>query len=155
MGDVTFRTATEGDLAAVLSLLADDALGGAREVEEMGPYALAFAEIDADPNHQLVVGDLDGEVVAVLQLTFLPCLTHGGRRRAQIEGVRVASSLRGKGVGRALIAWAVDRARTVGCGVVQLTTDTSRPDALRFYKSLGFRPTHVGLKLDLPTRSRP
>jgi len=149
MTDVTFRAAREDDLAAVVGLLADDPLGATREHGTMADYALAFAEIDADPNHLLLVGDVDGEVVAVLQLTFLPCLTHGGRRRAQIEGVRVASAHRGAGLGRTMVGLAVDRARTVGCGVVQLTTDVARPDALRFYESLGFQPTHVGLKLPL------
>jgi hypothetical protein len=33
---------------------------------------------------------------------------------------------------------------------VQLTTDRRRTDALRFYESLGFRPTHAGMKLPLP-----
>jgi hypothetical protein len=37
-----------------------------------------------------------------------------------------------------------------GVPLVQLTTDRRRPDALRFYESLGFRASHTGLKLPLP-----
>jgi hypothetical protein len=33
--------------------------------------------------------------------------------------------------------------------MVQLTTDSGRPDALRFYESLGFMATHQGMKLHL------
>lgn len=146
---VRFRPAVHADLPAVVALLHDDALGAAREHSELAPYEAAFAEIDADPNHLLVVGTVDDRVVACLQVTALPCLTHGGRRRAQLEGVRVASDQRGTGVGRALVRWAVDWARHEGCGVVQLTTDKARPDALRFYESLGFTPTHEGCKLVL------
>ena len=147
--DVTFRRARAEDLDAIVALLTEDVLGGARESTDREAYARAFAAIDADPAHSLVVGDRAGAVVAVLQLTVLPCLTHGGRSRAQVEGVRVASSLRGEGVGRLLFAWAIERARAAGCGVVQLTTDKARPDALRFYESLGFEATHEGCKLVL------
>ncbi|MGN6694732.1 MAG: GNAT family N-acetyltransferase [Aquihabitans sp.] len=146
---VRFRPATHGDLPAVVALLHDDALGATREHSELAPYEAAFTEIEAEANHTVVVG-LDGdEVVACLQATALPCLTHGGRRRAQIEGVRVASDHRGGGVGAALVGWAIDWARHQGCGVVQLTTDKERPDALRFYESLGFIATHEGCKLVL------
>jgi hypothetical protein len=33
--------------------------------------------------------------------------------------------------------------------VVQLTTDSSRTDAHRFYQRLGFQASHVGMKLPL------
>ncbi|WP_371748991.1 N-acetyltransferase family protein [Aquihabitans sp. G128] len=148
---MTFRRADDADLAAVVALLADDDLGAEREGSDLAPYREAFAEIDADPRHLLLVGDLGGEVVACLQLTVLPCLTHGGRRRSQVEGVRVRGDQRGAGVGRQLlrhaIAWSIEQ----GCGVVQLTTDKRRPEALRFYEQLGFVATHEGLKLPLPS----
>lgn len=147
---VTFRQATAPDLDAIVALLADDVLGTDREpglTGERAGYRHAFDEIDADPSHLLVVGVLDGLVVACLQLTVMPCLTHGGRTRAQLEGVRVATPARGQGIGRALLTWAIEQADAAGCGVVQLTTDVDRPEARRFYESLGFEATHVGLKL--------
>jgi len=146
---VRFRPAVQADLPAIVALLHDDALGATREHSELAPYEAAFAEIDADPNHLEVVGVIDDEVVACLQVTALACLTHGGRRRAQLEGVRVSAAHRGEGIGAALVRWAVDWARDQGCGVVQLTTDKARPDALRFYESLGFTATHEGCKLPL------
>ncbi|WP_229317497.1 hypothetical protein [Larkinella sp. C7] len=33
--------------------------------------------------------------------------------------------------------------------MVQLTTDKKRPDAIRFYESLGFVDSHEGMKLQL------
>lgn len=146
---VRFRPAGHEDLPAVVALLHDDVLGSAREHTDLAPYETAFAQIEADPNHLVVVATADDEVVACLQVTALPCLTHGGRRRAQLEGVRVASGHRGGGTGAALVRWAIEWARQQGCGVVQLTTDKQRPDALRFYESLGFVPSHEGCKLVL------
>lgn len=146
---VVFRRALRSDLRAIVALLADDDLGAERELAAPAPYEAAFTEIDADPRHLLVVGDRDGEVVACLQATLLPCLTHRGRRRAQFEGVRVSRARRGGGVGGDLVRWATEWARQNGCGVVQLTTDKQRPDARRFYESLGFVATHEGMKLPL------
>ena len=42
---------------------------------------------------------------------------------------------------------AIGRARELGCYRVQLTSNTARPDAHRFYEQLGFVPSHVGFKL--------
>ena len=41
------------------------------------------------------------------------------------------------------------RHRRAGCGLVQLTSDKRRADAIRFYESLGFESSHEGLKLSL------
>ena len=146
------RKARRTDVEAIVGMLADDALGAQREeLTEPLPHAYheAFAAIDADPNHELVVGEARGEIVATLQLSYLPYLTYRGGWRAQIEAVRVASEHRGGGVGGDMIRWAIARARERGCHVVQLTTDKMRPDAQRFYEGLGFRATHEGLKLHL------
>jgi GNAT superfamily N-acetyltransferase len=114
-------------------------------------YAEAFAAIAADPNNRLIVADDEGAVVGCLQLTFIPGLTYTGGWRAQIEGVRIARSHRGRGLGRAMFEWAIGEARGRGCRLVQLTTNKARPDALRFYENLGFVASHEGLKLDLAT----
>lgn len=152
-GDVRIRDAAAADVRSIVALLADDDLGRGREgpVEPLAAgYLQAFEEIDASPAHRLVVATLDDEVVGTLQLSYLRYLTYRGGLRAQIEGVRVAAKVRGQGVGRRLFTWAIERARDEGAHLVQLTTDTRRPDALRFYEQLGFRASHHGLKLHLP-----
>lgn len=146
--DVTFRTATKDDVPAIVVLLADDAIGAGRE-GDVDAYWTAFAAIDADPRNDLVVADIDGEVAGTLQLTFIPGLSRMGAERAQIEAVRVSSSHRGRGLGHQLIEWAIGEARRRGCGLVQLTSDKRREDAIRFYESLGFEATHEGMKLPL------
>lgn len=146
------RQATVEDLPRLVELLAQDELGTNRELAggQVDPsYVAAFDAIRSDPNHQLLVGDDGDEVVCMLQLTFLPHLTFRGGWRAQIEGVRVAADRRGQGLGRQLIEHAVDEARARGCHLVQLTTNTSRGEARRFYESLGFEATHHGMKLYL------
>lgn len=147
---VAFRSANSEDLPAIVQMLADDDLAKSREstggaVTEA--YRMAFAAIERDNQNHLIVGEVDGKVIAVLQLTFIPNLTYNGGWRAQIEGVRVDRSLRGQGVGRQLIQYAVDRARGRKVAIVQLTTDKRRPEVISIYESLGFRASHEGMKL--------
>ncbi len=147
---MSIRPARREDLPALIALYADDDLGKAREAATPDArYMTAFDTISADPNHLLVVGKVDGEIVATLLLSFLPALSRHGAWRAQIESMRVAQALRGQGRGRELLDWAVETARGRGCALVQLTSDRRRPDAHRFYERAGFNPSHIGFKLDL------
>ncbi|WP_420179292.1 GNAT family N-acetyltransferase [Paenarthrobacter sp. TA1.8] len=149
-GTFTLRRARKDDLPRILALLADDQLGATREsAGDLVPYERAFDAIDADPAHLLVVGELDGDVVATFQLSYIPGLSRKGSWRAQIEAVRVSEVLRGQGVGALMIQWAIDQARERGCSLVQLTTDKSRVSAHRFYERLGFVASHEGMKLTL------
>ncbi|HEX6643283.1 MAG TPA: GNAT family N-acetyltransferase, partial [Gemmatimonadales bacterium] len=146
------RRARRDDLPAIVALLADDALGAVRESATdtlPAEYARAFDRIAADAAQELIVAEHGGEVIGVLQLTVIASLTWRGTARALLEGVRVRSDARGCGIGEQLVREAIARARARGCGIVQLTTDRSRADAHRFYERLGFRATHVGMKLHL------
>ena len=149
---IFFDDAMIEDIPEIVALLADDQLGSTRELvtEGLDPeYLNAFNEISADPNNELIVGKVGEEIVAVLQITYIPNLTLLGSKRAQIKGVRVSASLRGQGIGKKLFQYALDRARKKGCKLAQLTTNKSRPDAYRFYENLGFKATHEGFKLKL------
>ncbi|HEY8312888.1 MAG TPA: GNAT family N-acetyltransferase [Candidatus Baltobacteraceae bacterium] len=152
MPEAAIRRAVRADLPEVVALLADDVLGRTRErVEDPLPqcYAEAFSAIDADPNQQVLVCVRDGRAIGCLQLTFIPGLSHQGSWRAQIEGVRVASTARGEKIGERMMVYAIDAARERRCRIVQLTTAKSRPDAHRFYERLGFTASHEGMKLTL------
>lgn len=149
---LTYRLATENDLIDIINLLADDTLGSQREKLELPlpeSYHKAFAAIANDPNQELTVAELNGELVGTFQLSFIQYLTHQGSRRAQIEAVRVGSSYRGQGIGTSMFRYAISRAKEEGCSILQLTTDKKRPQALLFYESMGFVATHEGMKRKL------
>lgn len=145
-----FREAVHDDLPAIVALLADDILGKARDSAVVDDaYERAFKDLTADPRNQLIVADDGGEIVAVLQVTYIPGLGRHGAERALVESVRVRADRRGQGLGATLMTWVADRARERGCALVQLTTDKRRPDARRFYERLGFVASHEGMKLPL------
>lgn len=145
-----FRDASRHDVAAIIALLSDDPLGQTREQassHDVDPaYMKAFDAIERDANNRLIVVEQAGEVVGCMQLTVIPYLTFTGGTRLQIEGVRIKAGHRSQGIGAAMIEWAVAYGRAQHCHMVQLTSNRSREDALRFYQELGFEPSHIGFK---------
>lgn len=149
---VSIRQATAEDVPAIVALFVDDELGGhgdSLDLAEAAIYRQAFAEIAASPNDTLWVAEVEGRVVGTFQLTLVRTLVHRARLRAIVESVHVASALRGRGIGAAMMRRAVEEARRRGAGVVQLTSNRRRTDAHRFYERLGFTASHVGFKWEL------
>ena len=154
-----FRQAVRKDLPEIVRMLADDFLGAKRERYETPlpeSYLKAFAEIEADKNNELIVAELagggsdrGGEIVGTLQITFTPSISFQGGKRATVESVRTDAKRRGQGLGKKLMKWAIERARQEDCLFIQLTTNSERTDAHRFYENLGFKGSHLGMKLRL------
>lgn len=144
-----FRDARRTDVPAIVALLADDGLGATSEKADRAMYLAAFDGLSEERGNTLVVGEAAGRVVATYQLTVISGLSLRAARRAQIESVRVASDLRGRGIGALMIADAEKRARAAGCSMMQLTMNKNRKDAARFYERLGFTPSHIGYKRQL------
>jgi len=145
------RTARREDLPAILELLNADYIPPPPPQESPTPAQVnAFETIAAHPDHEIVVAVINGEVVGTMQLLMLPGLAHEGRWRMQVEAVRVRSGLRSQGIGSRMMEWAIERARYRKRWVVQLTSNAARVEAHRFYERLGFKKSHVGMKLELP-----
>lgn len=149
---LSFRLAARADLPEIVRMLADDELGRKRErFENPLPtcYYAAFEQINGNPTFELVVAEMEGRIVGTFQLIFIPSISFQGGLRAQVESVRVESALRGQGIGKRMMQWAIERARQRGAVVFQLTTHNTRTDAHRFYERLGFKGTHLGMKISL------
>jgi GNAT superfamily N-acetyltransferase len=146
-----FRKATRKDLSQIIEMIADDELGKTREnfqVPLPKEYLIAFEKIDSDPNQELiVVENEDHEIIGTLQLSFIQYLTYQGGIRAQIEAVRIRKDKRGIGLGKKMFVWAIERAKERKAHLLQLTTDKKRPEAIKFYEDLGFKPSHEGMKM--------
>ncbi|WP_437939410.1 GNAT family N-acetyltransferase [Sorangium sp. So ce341] len=149
----TIRRATEADLPAVIQLFSIPDEGNLK-TDHPGPpldprYREALAAIAEDPNNALLVAELEGRVAGAFQLTIIQHVAYLGGRVAQIENVIVDPSLRSRGIGEAMMRWAIDEARRRGCFRVQLTSNKARRRAHRFYERLGFVASHEGMKLKL------
>ena len=151
MDRLVMRVAERGDVPTIVGLLYDDEIARSRGAVDgitEGHWA-AYDAIEADPNNELIVAEVDGTTVGTMQLSYLPGLSRNGAWRLQVEAVRVAAAHRGEGLGRAMMEWAIERGRARGCALVQLTSDKRREEAHRFYGRLGFTASHEGFKLRL------
>lgn len=153
MTTLVFRDATPTDIPTILAICDAGAAEGPRDVDPSTyadpRYRAAFDAIAADPNHRLIVVEDEAEVIATLQLSFLPGLSRLGMWRCILENVHVRADRRGGGIGSQMVRWAVEEARSQGAGMVQLTSNKVRTNAHRFYRTLGFEQSHEGFKLIL------
>lgn len=152
---VMLRRAEHADAAAIIALLADDAISAARgdtaAEADLPAYAAGLAEVLAEPSNDLLVAERDGQVVGTFQLTLIPGMSRRGARRLLVEAVRVRADLRSAGLGSAMMRWTTGVAAPVlGAAMVQLTSDAARVDAHRFYERLGFTGSHRGFKISIP-----
>ncbi|WP_295010474.1 GNAT family N-acetyltransferase [uncultured Microbacterium sp.] len=159
IGIVTLRRARPDDTAAIVSLLADDAISAARgdtaADADLPAYRAGLESVLADGSNDLLVAEHDGTVVGTFQLTRIPGMSRRGSTRLLVEAVRVSSQLRSAGVGSALMRWVMDVATAeLGSPLVQLTSDAQRVDAHRFYERLGFAGSHRGFKYAAPLPGR-
>ncbi len=85
-----FRPARRADIPAIAALLDEDDLGSGRKSRDFAPYRAAFDTMRSEVGTTVIVGELDGRVIADYQWTLITGLPRGGARRAQIESVRAA-----------------------------------------------------------------
>jgi len=155
IGQVSLRRARPDDAAAIIALLADDAISASRgdvaAVDDVPAYTAGLESVLADPSNDLLVAEHEGTLVGTFQLTRIPGMSRRGATRLLVEAVRVRSDLRSSGVGSALMRWTTDvAAPALGTPMVQLTSDAKRVDAHRFYERLGFIGSHRGFKFTVP-----
>lgn len=140
------------DVEAILSIYADDELAAQREnLAQPLPkeYVEAFKKIEANTNAALYVVEVGAELAATFQLNWLTYLSYRGGTRLLVENVFVKKGFTGRGIGKAVFQFIKEEAQKTNCYMVQLTTNKLRPDAKRFYESVGFTATHEGMKMVL------
>jgi GNAT superfamily N-acetyltransferase len=150
--ELLIREAREDDIPAIVALYAADALGGhddTTDEDALADYVRAFRRIAKSPNDSLYVAEIEGEVVGVFQTTLITQITGRGSTNLTIEAIQTRADMRGRGIGTAMIEFAIDRGREAGARLVQLTSNKVRTDAHRFYERRGFVESHAGFKIRL------
>lgn len=143
----TVRAATEQDIPRILELYEE--LTGERHDLTRHETEPIFAEIKAMTGHELLVAEEDGEVVGTMVLIIVPNFSHGALPWAIVENMVVDPAHRRRGVGRALMDYALARAREAGCYKLQLMSNTKRREAHWFYSRLGFKKSAYGFRMYL------
>jgi GNAT superfamily N-acetyltransferase len=86
---------------------------------------------------RILVAEEDGQVVGLGVLHY-SVSTALGARVATLEDVIVTKSARGRGIGTALMAGVVERARADGAQRITLLTDHDNAAGQAFYQTFGF-----------------
>lgn len=149
---VVIRRARLEDVPAIVRMFASDALGGHGDSADpslMPLYAAAFKRIEASPNDELFVAELEGRIVGTFQTTLTTTMTGRGSILMTVEAVHTDERFRGRGIGESMMRHAIETAREKGVAKMQLASNKKRSDAHRFYERLGFVRSHEGFKLAL------
>lgn len=150
---VVIRSAGSDDVERLVELLEYGSLIDRKEdSSNLDVYLSALVQIQETSGSDLLVAELDGEVVGMCQLMVFRHFQCQGGLCAEIESMHVHPAFRSRGIGGQLLSSAVEAARRAGCYRVQLTSNSQRTEAHRFYVRQGFQPSHVGFKrlLDPP-----
>lgn len=133
---ISLRLATNADLPALTKLTAEL---GYPEPEEAIRHR--FETVSSQPDHTIIVAEIEGEVVGLMSFHVLDLL-YGSGRLGRITAIVVTETMRGKGIGKLLVEKAEALAQEAKCNVIELTTNVKRVEAHKFYESLGFEATH-------------
>lgn len=145
------RPATDRDIPRILELY-DELTIQLSQVEQTRHLTPAdarkvFADISADPRHDIFVLEDGDEVAGTVVLLIVPNLSHSATPWALLENLVVSEKYRRRGFGRMLLEHAVSRARDKGCYKVQLMSDRRREEAHALYGSVGFEASAYGFRL--------
>jgi GNAT superfamily N-acetyltransferase len=148
MVQLEIRDATDGDLPGILRVLADSGIDGGSSFD-LDEARLHLAQIRSWPNFRLLAAVVEGEVAGTYSLVVMDKLGKRGTPAGVVEDVAVAPARQGQGIGRAMMAHALEECRKAGCYKLALSSNARRGAAHRFYESLGFEASHEGMKLAL------
>jgi GNAT superfamily N-acetyltransferase len=101
------------------------------------------------PNYKVFVAAVDGEVVGTFSLLIMDNLGHKGARSGIVEAVGVLPSFQGKGIGKQMMTYAMERCKEDGCYKMMLSSNEKRTSAHGFYESLGFVRHGFSFKTEL------
>ena len=130
------REAVREDLNCLLELYLS--LHEDRIPEQSGHLEKTWNRILADPNHHLIVNEIDGRIVSSCVCVIIPNLTRNVRPYALIENVVTREEERGKGYATDCLRFAKEIAVKENCYKMVLLTGSKNPEILRFYESAGY-----------------
>ena len=131
------RPARREDLAAILALYADLETNG--QVLDLPAAESIFARMQQYPNYTVYVAVVEGQIIGAFELLIMDNLAHVGAPSGIVEDVVVHPAWRGQGIGKQMMAFALEQCRQAGCYKLALSSNRKREAAHRFYEALGFQ----------------
>ena len=130
------REAVQSDLDAILDLylfLHEDNIP-----EKDEHLKNTWVQIIQDPNHHLIVNEVDDKIVSSCVCVIIPNLTRNVRPYAFVENVVTNEDYRGKGYAGECLNYAREIAEKENCYKIMLLTGSKKSETLRFYEKAGY-----------------
>lgn len=164
MGELILREATATDVPALATLGRDSFVakfGHLYRPEDLAAFldethspAAVAAEL-ANPGRRYRLAEIGGALAGYCKLAIPSTLAghDDAQRPVEIKQLYTAPGMTGRGIGAALMDWALGEARGHGADAVQLSVWSGNADAQRFYARYGFAKVadihfRVGEQLD-------
>ncbi len=144
---INLRVATEEDISSILKLYHEslDKTG----VLDLENAKIIFKKQMQYPDYKIFIACIDQEIVGTFALLIMENIGHLGSPSAIIEDVAVSPEYQRKGIGKLMMAFAMDYARTKKCYKLVLSSNLRRAEAHQFYENLGFEKHGYSFKIDL------
>lgn len=149
MSAITLRPASPGDIPALAALGRESFVAKFGQMYRPQDLAAFLEETHsetavaaglADPRRRYCLAEADGALAGYCKLAIPSTLAgHGDASRAiEIKQLYTDPAQTGRGVGAALMEWALAEARGHGADAVQLSVWSGNTGAQRFYARYGF-----------------
>jgi ribosomal protein S18 acetylase RimI-like enzyme len=137
MSEIICREASVADLPDVLRLYAQPDLDNGKTLP-LAQAELIFDRMKHYPDYRVYVSLIDKKIVGTFALLIMHNLAHQGVPSAVIEDVAVDPEWQRRGVGKAMMQFALKIAGDKGCYKAVLSSNLKREQAHAFYEALGF-----------------
>ena len=123
---------------ALLDHYARDPMGGGEALSDYAKVNLVRT-IQQVPGFHGALAWLDGKAVGLIDC-FAGFSTFAARPLLNVHDIVVLKDFRGQGIGQALLGWAEQRARQLGCCKLTLEVLSENARAMASYRQAGFAP---------------
>lgn len=106
---------------------------------DLSTAEIIFERMKSYPNYSTFVAEVEGEIIGTFTLLIMDNLAHRGAPSGIVEDGVVQQGWRGRGVGKEMMRYAMEKCKKTGCYKLVLSSSENREAAHRFYESLGFQ----------------
>lgn len=146
--NIKIKKAEEKDIPSILALHSEIDLSDEESISLQNANVI-FSRIQSYPNYHIYVALVQGEIVGTFALLIMDKLAHKGTPSGIVEDVAVRSEWQGKGIGKQMMKYAIERCKEAGCYKIALSSNSIRKSAHRFYESLGFKKHGYSFVVDI------
>lgn len=145
--NIQIRQAIKEDLPQILNLYAEVLDKG--EVLSLEQAETLFSKMATYPNYKVYIAETESTIIGTFALLIMDNLAHLGTPSAVVEDVVVADNYQGKGIGKTMMIFAMEKCKEAGCYKLVLSSNLKRTEAHAFYESLAFEKHGFSFRADL------